>query len=181
MHVSDYTCGEDGLLLILCAEPTLQPLPHSNHPLTSPSYFLHCPPSPPPLCRWKPDMAVICYQGDHAILAYAVGIPGLVLVALFLPMASAWYLVRNKWVRERGWGGGEGGKGGRGSGQASSPDGPSVRLSPNHRPPPTTTHHPPPTTQAQPDRAQVPVRGVHQFPPPNHRPPTTTHHHSGTT
>ena len=47
-------------------------------------------------------MAVTCYQGDHAILAYAVGIPGLLLVALFLPMASAWYLVRNKWVQGKG-------------------------------------------------------------------------------
>ena len=41
-------------------------------------------------------MAVTCYQGSHAVLAYAVGIPGLILVALFMPIATAWHLARHK-------------------------------------------------------------------------------------
>ena len=52
-------------------------------------------PYPP---RWKSDMAVTCYQGSHAVLAYAVGIPGLILVAFFMPVATAWHLARHKYV-----------------------------------------------------------------------------------
>jgi hypothetical protein len=36
-----------------------------------------------------------CYQGAHAVLVYAVGIPGVVLFAIGCPLVSAWWLASN--------------------------------------------------------------------------------------
>ena len=37
-----------------------------------------------------------CFQGRHAGMAYGLAVPGLVLVGLGLPLASAWLLAANK-------------------------------------------------------------------------------------
>jgi hypothetical protein len=39
---------------------------------------------------------VQCFQGRHQVLAYGLAIPGLVLVGLGLPLASACLLAANK-------------------------------------------------------------------------------------
>lgn len=45
--------------------------------------------------RWKYDTTVQCYQGQHGILTYVLGIPGLVFFALACPLWLAWHLGRN--------------------------------------------------------------------------------------
>eukprot|EP00798_Chlamydomonas_sp_ICE-L_P002611 gene2611-30934_t len=45
--------------------------------------------------RWAKDYRTVCYEGQHAVLAYALGIPGVVLVAAFCPIATAWGLASN--------------------------------------------------------------------------------------
>ncbi len=37
-----------------------------------------------------------CYQGQHLTLTMALAVPGLVLVALGIPVWSAWFLGRNE-------------------------------------------------------------------------------------
>ena len=36
-----------------------------------------------------------CYQGQHGILTWVLGIPGLIFVALLCPLYTAWFLARN--------------------------------------------------------------------------------------
>ena len=50
----------------------------------------------PPSFRWKYDTNVACYAGQHAILTWVVGIPGLVFFALLCPLWLAWHLARNE-------------------------------------------------------------------------------------
>ena len=46
--------------------------------------------------RWMPNTNVVCYTGSHGILTWVLGIPGLVGVAFFCPVVTAWFLARNK-------------------------------------------------------------------------------------
>ena len=41
------------------------------------------------------EYSVQCFEGRHAALAFGLAIPGLVLVGLGLPLASAWLLAAN--------------------------------------------------------------------------------------
>jgi hypothetical protein len=41
------------------------------------------------------EYSVQCFKGNHAKLAYGLAIPGLLLVGLGLPLASAWLLAAN--------------------------------------------------------------------------------------
>ena len=48
-----------------------------------------------PARRWKYDTTVQCYEGQHGIMTWVLGIPGLVFVALACPLWMAWFLGRN--------------------------------------------------------------------------------------
>ncbi|KXZ48273.1 hypothetical protein GPECTOR_29g50 [Gonium pectorale] len=45
---------------------------------------------------WSADLEMRCYQGLHLRLALAAGVPGLLLFAAGVPLASAWWLRRNR-------------------------------------------------------------------------------------
>ena len=53
-------------------------------------------PTPALSLRWKYDTESICYQGKHGVLTWVLGIPGLVLIALLMPLVTAALLARNR-------------------------------------------------------------------------------------
>jgi hypothetical protein len=45
--------------------------------------------------RWRLDYSLSCYRGQHGVLTYALGVPGLLLIALACPLVTAWWLAYN--------------------------------------------------------------------------------------
>ena len=45
--------------------------------------------------HWNQDYGLKCFQGQHAVLMGVLGVPGLVLFSLGVPLVSAWWLRRN--------------------------------------------------------------------------------------
>lgn len=45
---------------------------------------------------WGEDTSLKCFEGEHALLAFCVGIPGLVLISVGAPVYLAYFLNKNK-------------------------------------------------------------------------------------
>lgn len=52
---------------------------------------------------WRADYRLHCYEGQHGVLAWALGVPGLVLFALACPLATAWWFFVHLDVLDAPW------------------------------------------------------------------------------